>query len=817
LAYVYDQGQDENNTEQGPNNQGGTGAPGSGQAGVSGGGATSTPQQSRPTSSGSFTNIQNYIKANQNSDLGSKLGGQLQGVSDKAKQDIAASGQNFNQAAEQGRQQFNSGMVNSAVNDPTNFAAQDPNVAAFQKQLNAQYSGPKDLQNFSQLQGQVGQAKGLANLGGTESGRQSLLQNFFSNNGQYNRGQQTLDNLILQGSPQQNLGLQQARTQAGQAGQALGQTRQAAQGLAGQYGQEAQNTASQTNAALQGGQTGVVNPIQERLKQEQSIENDRQQTEQHIRDLLNGQAFGQPTTGGLTPGGVNAQGFGNDNFAATNDPNQQIQNTLQYASGRGLFNPADTEQILADQRQLLTPIEQLTIRHQAGADQGILGYGGASKGQTFTVNSTPMLSQLKLNDLLRESIQSGGAQNLTAGGVMTPEENAKLQAYAKLAGNGAISPIQAGDAYKGGTLGFDLKSMQDKINKDQAFLRKESLIDLGTTPGKAPSTFEMIQRGLLPTTAQAGQDINADISKIGQGGGKNIVGGTASLLADPFRAGAGAVGQEVAGLGKGMIGGTGQILNGDVSGGAGTLATSPLDTTANLVNGVGSSVASAPLIGNSQLGKSIGQASATPINSLGQALSAPGQTVNDFKTGNFSNLAQQLAAPVTTAASGFHVVNDALGGTPQIVKDIINPVGAIGGALGTFICTELLSKGLINYSEYKAIHSLQFKSFFRRGRFAAWYIDHGQTLVDKANEQGIDWSSIKKWFFDDVLNQPTQLEAEDAYGRASEKLCRMVAPNLWQDRLWRNSYLDSLIFLPKILTFKQNRQLVVSKIRRMFV
>lgn len=134
----------------------------------------------------------------------------------------------------------------------------------------------------------------------------------------------------------------------------------------------------------------------------------------------------------------------------------------------------------------------------------------------------------------------------------------------------------------------------------------------------------------------------------------------------------------------------------------------------------------------------------------------------------------------------------------------------------TFVCTELLRRKLITKAEFSEIHKMQMKSWPRRARFGAWYIDNGQRLVDLANAQGFDWSLAKEWFFDAVLCWDKQQSREHWYGIACGKLCEAVAPELWDARVMRNSYIDSVVFLPKVISYAPHRRMILKELKNKF-
>lgn len=640
----------------------GAGAPASSPAGSSGGGGAYT----HPTTSGNFTNIQNFLKANQGSNLGGKLGGKIQGVAEKAKEDIGKSQEQFNQQANQGRNQYNESLVGGALANPEEFAASNPNVANFQKLLKSQYGGPQEIQNAQQLGGQVQQAQNIAGLGSTEAGRFSLLRNFFNNNGQYSRGQQTLDNLILQGSPQEALKLQQSRSASGQAAQQLGQAQTAAQQAAQQYGQEAQATNARTAEELQKAQQGILTPLEQRVAQEQQIESQRQAVRDNLDKLLQGQTiagYGGPAGTVASPGtsrglegSMNAVGSGDLTPPTAPEPVDQyqaVENALRYAADQKVFNTSDIQKVRDMAAKLNTPIDRLIAQRQGTTNNGIFGYGGASGGQTFTYDTTPLMSQLKLNELLRGALTSNAAQNITKEGLITDQEANRLGAYGKLGGyDPAVQKAQEG--YQGGQLGFNLGQANSSIDKDLADLRKESLIQLPDTPGPNIPLYDQILRGVAPMTGkEAVADVGKDVNGLTSGTVGGTLGGAAGLISEIYRIPTGVA----TSFGKDELNYVKDTMGDIKSGNYGDAITGTINKPLPFQN----YIKDTPVVG--------GLLNPSEMTALQN--SAAGQ-FSDYSQGNiFQGLGKGLSTPFIAPAEGF-----------QKVGNVISKIPVIGGAVG---------------------------------------------------------------------------------------------------------------------------------------
>jgi hypothetical protein len=238
-----------------------------GQGGVISSGAGAP---AKATSSGRFQNIQGYLNANKSSNLAGQIGQNLQKDTQGVQAQVHESKDKFDQEAQGARQQYDDQFVKSTIDNAASAAS--PEVEKFKSMRDAEYKGPADLQNSQSLQQNVQNVRSLAQSGATEAGRFNLLKNYF-NKPSYTRGQQTLDNLLIQANPEQNRQLQQSRVYGNQAQRELVQNRTAAQQAADQFKQEALQTQNQTRQELSTAQTEFEKQLQERtLQQKQQQE-----------------------------------------------------------------------------------------------------------------------------------------------------------------------------------------------------------------------------------------------------------------------------------------------------------------------------------------------------------------------------------------------------------------------------------------------------------------------------------------------------------------------------------------------------------------
>lgn len=219
--------------------------------------------QQQGTSSGNYTNLQKYMTANQGFNngqgLGAKVVNNINQAADQTKQQVNAAGNAFQQQAQSQINTWNSAqpLVQQAVADPSTFVQNNDNVAKVTAARDAQYTGPKSLQdlqgenNLANLQMKTQNVNDMANQGQTESGRFNLLRQMFGNQN-YSRGQQSLDNLLVQGDKDQLRQMQATRQVAGDTANTLNAAQQQAQKTAADATQQAQQVQTDTRNAFNG-------------------------------------------------------------------------------------------------------------------------------------------------------------------------------------------------------------------------------------------------------------------------------------------------------------------------------------------------------------------------------------------------------------------------------------------------------------------------------------------------------------------------------------------------------------------------------------
>ncbi|NDE09879.1 MAG: hypothetical protein EBZ95_04845 [Chitinophagia bacterium] len=181
--------------------------------------AYSTGAQQTP-GSGRFTNLQNYISANQQGgqQLGQKIAGQVGSSVDTAQKQATSQASDINAGIQAEKQRLSeaSGFANQIGQDPTKITGDQAAAQRFQQLTSGQsnVNALKQLADVAEANainqyGTVG--KNVANLG-TEQGRFQLLQQGIKQPS-YSTGQQRLDQLFLQTANPQALTQQQQALQ----------------------------------------------------------------------------------------------------------------------------------------------------------------------------------------------------------------------------------------------------------------------------------------------------------------------------------------------------------------------------------------------------------------------------------------------------------------------------------------------------------------------------------------------------------------------------------------------------------------------------
>lgn len=259
-------------------------------SGGAGSGSGAGPSPGASTLPGGWTNLQDYLSAN--SDQAAQAGSQIaSGVNDQAQNaqnDIDSASSDFSNQVNAGSVNADSDAVNkdiAAATGASSSASFDPNAAAdFQKQLNASYSGPTDFTQsggYQKAQGSLNNAQTALNQTQSEAGRDVLLQNQYNNaspNG-YNQGEQTLDQALIEGSPQAQSALQGVNGQWSGLGSALSNATTNQNSAAQAAAANTQSTSAAAKAALDKANSDFQGGLNTELTQAQQAQQTAYQNE----------------------------------------------------------------------------------------------------------------------------------------------------------------------------------------------------------------------------------------------------------------------------------------------------------------------------------------------------------------------------------------------------------------------------------------------------------------------------------------------------------------------------------------------------------
>ncbi len=341
---------------------------------VGGAGASQQPtaqqaqQESQPSASGSWTNLQSYLNANsdQASQEGQQIAGTVSGQATTAQNDVNQTSSDFqNQVNASTVKQDQSGVAKD-ISDAENATANPVNQAGggsgtgsaplteaqqlaqdqanFQAQSGATYNGPTDFTQdagYGQAQGALNTAGNSLSELGSESGRDVLLNNQYANASQngYNQGETNLDQLLLAGGQGNAAGFQNVQNQFSGLSNALnaattqGNT-EAAQGAA---------TDAATAAAAQGALSTANTNFQSGLQTDlTNAQNTYASANSGIQaDLASGKLSAQDLASLGVTAGTNTYGLTGAQLAAdvTAGNNPTLYNTAtadQYAQSAAL-------------------------------------------------------------------------------------------------------------------------------------------------------------------------------------------------------------------------------------------------------------------------------------------------------------------------------------------------------------------------------------------------------------------------------------------------------------------------------------------------
>lgn len=403
---------------------------GGGFAGSSGASATGTPgsYSQSPTSSGQWTNVNSYLNANsdQAPALGQTIAGNVSGQAAQAQSDLGSVVSGFqNQNPYQNLNNTTSSQVDQAFSDPSQYAATSTNgvstpadISKPESYLNntwgvtpqssdiTQYSGAAGSPNWGTVQSDYTTANQNLQNTQSEAGRDNLLSNQYGKNGQtYNTGEQSFDQLLLQGNPDNQTALNNVYNQYSP-GESAQQSSAATGGMpldlynatqgAQAYNTQEQNKATgfqtQANTDLGNQITGLNNNIAGEVNSDNAnFGTPYNQLKQALQSGILSSAQVQQLGIGSDVQASNPGLFGNAGITTYGvDPGAYLKESLNPYTGAGASNAAATSGDWNNFSGLRALVGGYTGPNQASA-QAQLSQNGLTGTQATapTVSGTP--------------------------------------------------------------------------------------------------------------------------------------------------------------------------------------------------------------------------------------------------------------------------------------------------------------------------------------------------------------------------------------------------------------------------------------------
>ena len=688
-----------------------------------------------------------------------------------------------------GLSQAGSGATATDMSVLGSAAPTQGDITKFGQYLQGGYSGPQQLNNY---QGLIGQAQNLQNVGRnvqSQGGLQSLLQQYVGGSGGgYNRGEQSLDTLLLgqTGGPQ----LQNIAKTTQNIGQVPQNAEAQAEALAATTGTQNNAFAQNVLGQLASSENPLLQNIQGNLGTINSQNTAYQNQGQAIYNLLNN-INTAPTAAGTS---------------ATAAPAAVPAATQQANAIAALTQAQQNGMITAGQLNDLTAmLPNITANGSdiESALKGMFTYNPQSALPQYTLQQGATGQQAAQLNALQQLGQDTSGQFNTYGGLALPNYGFDLS---KAPSFGTLTAAQQAAGAQGTT--------------------RNGLSDIANT---AYGDVLSPTAGLI---AAGGSTLNSMGTAANQAGKGDIGGAAGTYLATPFNSvsnGARAI--------NGSIGSAGSSIN---------------DLASNYGGQIGSTIGSlgGPLgakAGNyigTNFGSDIGSGIQaydngiqTPLNMINSIASGVGNGIStageDLGKGNVGGALSGLAGGIGNAASGAltgleNGINSIGGGQNSVVNTIGHAItgghnsvinqGARAVMGQRFFCTELYKRKLANISEIFEMSKFLLSSVFKNTKMVYFYATNGQAIVDAANANNFNWSSVKYKLIDEVIglmNDGKNKESQIAYSLMIKKLCLSFKETecLWNDSLMTTSWLEMITLLPKVIktgTFKMACRLYIS-------
>lgn len=401
-----------------------------------------------------YTDVGSYLDANKagTEKMGQDVASNLTTKYNQTKSGIDTSANDFINQVNQGYTKGNDQLIRDVASNP-NAAANDPNqLAAFQAQLNDQYTGPNSYGDYGTQQGNIASAQQYGNLNQTPGGMNVLAQGI--EGPQASQGVNQLDTMLLQGSPGASQAIKTASDPYAGLTDYLN-SKNAAGNAAISSGQNAANTASANALNAFTGENGTLTNLNKQVNAgataADNARNNAITQQASLKSALQG-VYDKPVD--PTMGTIGSYGGGSTPW----------ENTTNYNAGT--LSPQVLQQLGLTQ-------EQGTALQQAMQQQGT-----SHMFQTGNFGAWSPTSQTDLTQYLQQ--QAPG--EIQAGTTATPEQYAQMNSIQSLLGSktpqgNAINPALAslaGTYQPNGSNKFDydaaLANAQNmgKTNRDYA-------------------------------------------------------------------------------------------------------------------------------------------------------------------------------------------------------------------------------------------------------------------------------------------------------------------------------------------------------------
>lgn len=137
-----------------------------------------------------------------------------------------------------------------------------------------------------------------------------------------------------------------------------------------------------------------------------------------------------------------------------------------------------------------------------------------------------------------------------------------------------------------------------------------------------------------------------------------------------------------------------------------------------------------------------------------------------------------------------------------VIQGVANGAANGGAQATSYICLELISRGFASLYDLDLLHYKTMPAVFKKARAFYHYAQNGRQLVEAANKKGIDWKLWLKRFLTDPMEFNDPIKSVESYALAFKDLCMECAPELWDERVMRTSFWDSVQFIPKLMFYK---------------